>query len=265
MNPVVESTYEPFIGAIYAFRSFDSAEFRYVGMTTTSVTKREREHRKVATAGSRQSPFYDWLRKEGPGNVFASPLAVVTTHLDDLAAAEIEWIARLRQGGHRLLNLSQGGRGPNGHVWTLEQRKAAGDRARGRATGVHLLGPDSPRWGHTHSEEQKAKWSEMRKGTNVGPANPNYGKFGSAHPAFGREVSTETRQLLSEQKLGEKNPNFGKRMSDEARVRRSEALKGRAMPSSVRSAHTRHHTNKAVFNETCRHCIDDQTNERGNS
>nr|WP_243695442.1 NUMOD3 domain-containing DNA-binding protein [Agromyces protaetiae] len=186
------------------------------------------------------------------------------TDLDELAQAEIDWISRLRADGHRLLNLSAGGKGPNGHVWTEEQRKAAGDRARGRPTGVHLTGSDSPRWGHTHSDEQKAKWSEMRKGRNTGADNPNFGKFGAEHPAFGRDVSAQTRALLSEQKMGTKNPNFGRVMSADERARRSDALRGRSMPSSARSAHTRYHTNKGVYKETCRHCIEDRANEREN-
>ncbi|WP_394554753.1 NUMOD3 domain-containing DNA-binding protein [Agromyces sp. MMS24-JH15] len=263
MARVLASSYVPFIGGVYAFRTYDSDEFRYVGMTTDSVTARERQHFRLAASGKRKTPFYDWLRKNGRENAFAIPLAVVTTGLDDLAASEIEWIARMRLEGHRLLNLSDGGKGPNGHVWTEEQRIAAGDRARGRPTGVHLTGPDSPRWGHTHSDEQKAKWSAMRKGTNTGEANPNFGKFGEAHPSFGHRMSPESRARLSEMRRGENNPNFGKTMSPEDRAKKSAALRGRPMPSSVRSAHTRHHTNKGVFKETCRHCIDDRNNERG--
>ena len=86
------SSYVPFIGGVYAFRTYDSAEFRYVGMTTNSVTVRERQHFKVAVSGERKTPFYDWLRKHGRENAFAMSLAVVTTDLDDLAAAEIEWM-----------------------------------------------------------------------------------------------------------------------------------------------------------------------------
>jgi hypothetical protein len=64
---------------------------------------------------------------------------------------------------------------------------------------------------------------------------------------------------------GPNNPNYGKPLSDEQRAKMSAALKGRPMPSSIRSAHTRHHTNKGVFKETCRHCIEDRNNERGSS
>ena len=100
-------------------------------------------------------------------------------------------------------------------------------------------------------------------GKRQSQANPNFGKFGEAHPSFGHTMSAESRARLSEMRRGEKNPNYGKTMSPEDRARRSAALKGRPRPSSVRSAHTRHHTNKGVFKETCRHCIDDQNNERG--
>lgn len=254
-------TTRSFIGCVYAFRTYDNSEFRYVGMTTSSVTVRERQHFKTAASG-RRTPFYDWLRKQGRENAIAVPMEVFTSHLDDLAMAEQTWISQLRQEGHRLLNLSDGGKGPNGHIWTEEQRKAAGDRARGRPTGVHRLGPDSPRWGRTHSDEQKAKWSEMRKGTNIGPENPNFGKFGPDHPSYGHTMSAESRERLSEMRRGELNPNFGKKASDETRAKMSAARKGRPMPSSERSAHTRHHTNKGVFKETCRHCVDDRNNER---
>ncbi|MCD2443190.1 NUMOD3 motif protein [Agromyces sp. SYSU K20354] len=256
--------WEPFIGAIYGFRTYESGEFRYVGLTTKSVTIRERQHFKAAESGRRKNPFHDWLKKHGRDHAIAVPLAVVTTNLDDLGAAEREWISRLRRDGHRLLNLAEGGRGSKGHVWTEEQRKAAGDRARGRPTGVHRFGPDAPMWGRTHSDEQKAKWSAMRKGTNAGPENPNFGKFGSEHPSYGHTMSAESRARLSELRRGELNPNFGKTASDETRAKMSAVRKGRAMPSSVRNAHTRHHTNKGVFKETCRHCIDDRNNERDN-
>jgi len=117
-------------------------------------------------------------------------------------------------------------------------------------------------WGYQFSDEQKALWSEKRKGMNSGPQNPNYGKFGDAHPSFGHKMSAESRARLSEMRRGANNPNFGKSASEETRAKRSAAMKGRPMPSSVRSAHTRYHTNKGVFKETCRHCIDDRNNER---
>ena len=250
-----------YIGAIYAFRAEGSAEFRYVGLTTSTLYKRMQAHFKKAQLQAK-FPFYDWLRKQDKETVLMQPLEVVRTSLEDLGEAERKWIAKLRGEGHRLLNLAEGGLGPRGYVWTEEQRKAAGDRARGRPTGVHLYGPDNPRWGQRHTDELKAKWSIERTGSITGEKNPNFGKFGPAHPSFGRVLSGETKKRLSEQKRGELNPNFGKTASPETRAKLSAARKGQPMPSSIRSAHTRYHTNKGVFKETCIHCVADAAQER---
>ncbi|MBT2499404.1 GIY-YIG nuclease family protein [Agromyces sp. ISL-38] len=254
----------PIVGTVYGFRVRATGEYRYVGQTTKTLRRRMSEHRKVARKG-RKTPFYDWLRKSPDDAYEVVVLEHVVTTREDLGHAEIGWIALYRATGDRLLNLSEGGLGPTGVVWTDEQRKAAGDRARGRPTGVHRFGADSPVWGRTHSDEQKAKWSAMRKGSYSGPENPNFGKFGADHPSFGHTMSAESRERLSEMRRGELNPNFGKTASDETRAKMSAVRKDRPMPSSVRSAHTRHHTNKGVFKETCRHCVDDQNNERGTS
>ncbi|WP_235563002.1 NUMOD3 domain-containing DNA-binding protein [Microbacterium sp. Root53] len=257
----------PFAGVVYGVREIGSTEYRYVGMTTRTVSSRRKQHFKAAREG-RKRPVYDWLRKyENPESVYFESLELVMSDsLTDLFQAERRWIAALRDRGDRLLNLTDGGDGVRGYVWTEEQRRAAGERARGRPTGVHRRGPDSPHWGRRlHSDEQRARWSEMRKGSITGELNPNYGKFGPAHPSYGRKRSDETRARLSEQKRGERNPNFGKTMSEEGRRRRSEKLKGRPMPSSRRSAHTRHHTNKGVFKDTCDHCLDDMKNLKGST
>ncbi len=251
--------YWPFVGSVYGAREMGSEEYRYVGLTTQTVLRRRSEHWKKAEKGAK-TPFTDWLRMHSDREevYFESLELVMGDDLEELGRAEQRWIATFRGEGHRLLNLADGGLGPRGYVWTQEQREAAADRARGRSTGVSRRGPESPNWGRAiHSEEQKRKWSEARRGRWTGSANPNFGKFGPEHPAYGRKLSEETRQRLSEQKRGDKNPNFGRVMSDEERRARSEKLKGRPMPSSIRSAHTRHHTNKGVFKDTCRHCQDD--------
>lgn len=236
-----------------------STEFRYVGLTTKTIVRRKSEHFKVAEAG-RKTPFADWLRKrvDREEAYFHSLELVMSENLEDLGEAEVRWITRLRDQGHRLLNLNDGGLGNHGYVWTQEQRDAAAQRMRGMKRSGYSRGPDHPMWGTTRSEELKARWSAERKGTNTGAANPNFGKFGADHPAYGRVTSAETRALLSAQKIGELNPNFGQSASEETRAKRSASQKGKPKPSSVRSAHTRHHTNKGVFSDTCRHCIDDQ-------
>lgn len=257
--------WSPFVGVIYAARLYRSAEFRYVGITTKTVEVRRRQHLKLARSGQK-TPFYDWLRQHDGSveEVYFRPMEVVLgSELELLGDAERRWIARLKAEGHRLLNLSEGGIGPRGHVWTAEQRKAAGDRARGRKRQNVPTGPDHPSWGQKRTDEQKARWSAQRKGMNTGAKNPNFGKFGEAHPSFGRTMSEEAKARLSEMRRGENNPNYGQKASAETRAKMSAARKGRPMPSSRRSAHTRHHTNQGVFNDTCEHCIDDRKRSQG--
>ncbi|GGF12266.1 NUMOD3 domain-containing DNA-binding protein [Subtercola lobariae] len=244
MDDVLERpAYVGFIGVVYGFRLETSGEFRYVGMTSTSIRRRTQQHFKNAAAG-RKTAFYDWLRKASEQHVYVESLEVVTSSLDDLARSEVAWIERLKAGGHRLLNLAEGGKGPNGYVWTGEQRKAAAIRATGRP-GLHRFGPDSPMFGKHHSEEQKARWSEIRKGSITGEKNPNYGKFGQDHPGYGHTMSAESKAALAEQRRGAGNPNFGKSPSAETREKVSISL------------HRFHHTNKGVVKPECRHCVDD--------
>nr|WP_235734071.1 NUMOD3 domain-containing DNA-binding protein [Mycolicibacterium austroafricanum] len=70
-------------------------------------------------------------------------------------------------------------------------------------------------------------------------------------------MSEEARARLAEQRRGAANPNYGRRASEETRVKMSAVRKGRPMPSSRRSAHTRYHTNRGIKKDTCRYCVDD--------
>jgi hypothetical protein len=240
------------VGVIYGVRLARDSGYRYVGLTTKTATSRLRQHLKVAASGRRR-PFYDWLRKHTPEDLAVDVLETVTTDLEALGLAEIAWIASRKAAGDRLLNLSLGGLGPTGFVWTEEQREAARVRSTGRQ-GLSRPGELNPFHGGKHSEAQRQRWSELRRGTNVGAENINFGRFGAAHPGYGRVMSPEERAQLSEQRRGPLNPNYGKTASAETRAKRSAAQKGIPKPSSARSAHTRYHTNKGVESETCRFC-----------
>lgn len=243
------------IGVVYGVRLETSPEFRYVGLTTASIRRRTRQHIRNAEMGVR-NPFYDWLRKAPEGLVYVQSLQVVTTTLEDLSNAEVAWIAKMRAHGDRLLNLSDGGLGPTGIAWSEEQREAARVRSTGRSVPPRF-GADNPMFGQTHSDEQKARWRESRKGTYTGAENPNFGKFGSSHPSFGHSMSEEAKLILAEQRRGSLNPNFGKITSAETIAKLSAATKGIPQPRSKRNAHTRWHTNKGVLKPDCKYCVED--------
>lgn len=241
-------------GLVYGIRLRREVEYRYVGITTKTVSRRFHQHLRVAAEG-RKTPFYDWVRKHDPQDLIADELDWVDG-LPQLGDAEAEWINYLRREGDRLLNLSDGGLGPTGVVWTEEMRAAASIRGTGRK-GLSRPGAANPFYGRKHSTEQRKIWEVSRKGTNSGVANPNFGKFGADHPSFGHTLSEESRRVLSEARKGVENPNFGKRASEETRAKQSAAQKGKPKPASQRSAHTRHHTNKGIENADCKYCVQD--------
>jgi len=245
------------VGRIYGIRLADSSEYRYIGLTESTVTRRFGRHRANARAG-RRTPFYDWLRKHD-GQAVVDVLELVRTSRFDLGEAEKRWIADRRAAGDRLLNLTDGGLGPSGVLWTDEQREAARVRSTGRP-GVSRPGPLNPFYGAKHSAEQRARWSAERAGTNTGASNPNYGKFGADHPSYGHTMSEEARRAMSESRKGAGNPNYGKVASAETRAKMSAARRGRPQPSSRRSAHTRYHVNRDGWSPRCLLC--DSTVER---
>ncbi|MCC3270065.1 NUMOD3 domain-containing DNA-binding protein [Arthrobacter gengyunqii] len=246
-------------GYIYGVRLQGEREYRYVGMTTKTVARRFAQHLKCARDG-RKTPFYDWLRKQDQQGVRADELQEVWD-LTDLGQSEIDWIAYLKRDGHRLLNLSKGGLGPTGVLWTAEQREAARLRSTGRK-GLSRFGEANPFYGRSHTPEQRLKWAEERAGQYAGPENPNFGRFGAEHPRFGSSMTPEARKALSDARTGAGNPNFGKKASEETRAKMSAVRAGRPMPSSRRSAHTRYHSNKGVEKADCRYCVEDSANPR---
>lgn len=241
-------------GIVYGIRLKVSDEYRYVGITTKTLSRRFHQHLRSARSGQRR-PLYDWMRKHQDTDLIADVLDVLDD-LQGLGQAEAEWIAYLRSQGERLLNISAGGLGPTGVVWTAEQREAASLRSRGRP-GTSRPGAANPFFGRHHTLEQRQKWATDRKGTNLGLNNANFGKFGHEHPSFGHQMSQQARGKLSEQRTGALNPNFGKTPSAETRAKQSAATKGIPRPASRRNAHTRHHTNKSVIKIDCKHCIED--------
>ena len=251
------------VGVVYGIRLRHAVDIRYVGITTKGVRRRFSQHLRNAADG-RKTPFYDWLRKYDSTEVTVDVLEVITGDLVGLGKAEQLWISNLRHSGHPLLNLSDGGLGPTGVVWTDAQRDAARIRSTGRP-GVSRPGVLNPFFGHSHSDEQRQAWSESRRGTNVGPDNPNFGRFGPDHPSYGRVLSAESRRALSENRMGALNPNFGKQTSAETRALQSAAQKGRPKPSSVRSAHTRHHTKRGVVSATCKFCLEGALSDESSS
>jgi group I intron endonuclease len=244
-------------GIVYGIRLLGQEEVRYIGMTTKSLEQRAKEHKKAARLGKKY-PVYDWIRRHGSDSIEVFAIEEAKGNLED---REVYWIAYYKKSGSRLLNLTNGGSGPNGHVWTKEQRQKHSLKMKEVVNRPEVAEKIRQNrnivYGAKHSEEQKKKWSEQRKGSITGEKNPNYGKFGPSHPSYGRRLSEETKEKLSIQKMGSNNPNYGKVYTEEEKEAMSKARKGKPMPSSSRSAHTRYHINLGGFSEKCKYCTEE--------
>lgn len=104
---------------VYALHLGDH-DYRYVGLTTKSAEERLATHRYNASTGA-PWPVYSWMRKYGTWNVRTQLLESVDT-FEQLGEAEIKWIAIFKAANRRLLNLTPGGIGSAGYLWTDEQK-----------------------------------------------------------------------------------------------------------------------------------------------
>jgi hypothetical protein len=177
---------------VYGLHNGDG-EIRYVGLTRKGARHRLLLHRNRARSGAKY-PVYAWMRKYGHLTIETVVLQECDS-LESVRVAEQEWIAKFRQEGRQLLNLTDGGEGTIGIVMSAANRKAMGDRMRGRVqTPEETARRVATRAGYRHSPETRAKMSASSKGR---PA-----KRGSESPNFGIIRSKETRELLRQSRLG---------------------------------------------------------------
>ncbi len=108
--------------AIYALCERDSMAPRYVGKTVQYIIDRFKAHKREANRGGKR-PVSCWLRKRVPHGGAALLLLEHVPPMGDWAARERHWIELFRQQGHNLLNLTLGGEGLAGHVFTQEHRE----------------------------------------------------------------------------------------------------------------------------------------------
>ena len=157
---------------IYGLIDIDTLELRYVGQTTKPLAVRFKQHMSLC---SRNIHLNNWLR--------AADVNIVVLECDpvDLDEAEMCWIADMREHGERLLNMTDGGGGINGHEHTAETR----------------VKMSIARIGHTVSVETRARISVANKGKQS---------------ARGRVVSVATRAKISAAMKGNQNALKNKKM-----------------------------------------------------
>lgn len=191
---------------IYGLYSSRNGELRYVGQTTQGLKTRLIQHRNYAK--TKRTPVHNWIARE-----LSAGFQIEIKSLCDEAifnVTELEFIAKHRAAGARLLNLTDGGEGTLGwhggkgipKPWMAEQnRKRCAGRpghpmsAENKAKLVAALTgkkrpelvlrnkTNNPWIGHKHSEETKAK-------------------IGAAH--IGKTVSADARRKIGDANRGRK-------------------------------------------------------------
>ena len=120
--------------AIYALCERDSMAPRYVGKTVQYIIDRFKAHKRDAVRGGNR-PVLRWLRKRIP---FGGAALMLLEHVPpngDWASRESYWIDKFRAQGHKMLNLTDGGEGLAGHVFSKEHREKI---AAAHRSGAHI-------------------------------------------------------------------------------------------------------------------------------
>lgn len=146
----------------------------YIGLTTKSFKIRKTRHLYDARLHKYNSIFHAAIRKYGEEN-FQWEIIRTAQNKEELKQMEKEEIANHKSNNPEF-----------GYNMTIG--------------GESLLGKDNPFFGKHHSEETKAKWSELRKGQNSGSENYFYDKHftGEQNPFYGKQHKESSKKLVSE-------------------------------------------------------------------
>lgn len=190
------------MNTVYTLSSTRDDEVRYVGQTN-NMAARHRQHLSYARL-RRMTPVHKWINREIEEGFEIVMTAVVEDA--ELHVAEIETIAKYRDQGFRLLNLTDGGEGTIG--WRGNTGKKRPDLAeRNKA----LKGQP----GHAITDEVKAKISTANKGKKK-PHLVERNKAGAGKP--GHKHTDASRAKISAS-------NKGRVMTDEMKLHLSETAK----------------------------------------
>jgi hypothetical protein len=148
--------------SVYALTHPVENTIRYVGVTKKSLRQRLLEHIARANRGE-HAPLCHWIRKLSAAGL--KPRIVLLEQSLDRDQCERKWIAKLRQEGNDLLNLTDGGDGIRGLQFSAEHKKRIGNALRGRKRPPEISEMLSQvHKGKTLSAETRRKMSEVRKG-----------------------------------------------------------------------------------------------------
>lgn len=167
---------------IYALRDPNTDAIRYVGKTSAALGTRISRHLAKARHKPSEAAVLVWIRSLMDAGVGpkAEVLEVVPDRLGD--AAEIIWIAQMRQIGIELLNQARGGSANVGVRRSDDDRKRVGEWSRDQ-------------WSERRDEIIAAQ--NAGKGAEWKAKHSALGKARQADPAFKKKVSDILRAIRS--------------------------------------------------------------------
>lgn len=226
---------------IYGLRHPTTRVIRYVGKTEKGLNVRLKKHIEDAASSRyrhlRKSKWIAFLARNG-----LVPDIFVLQELspeEDWRLAERRWIARFREDGLDLLNLTDGGDGVSGYVFTPElieksvaarrgrpsklKGKKATPEARAKMSASHKSRVRTP-------QEMERVHAAMEIGRRMPRTAEHRSKIGAANSIRrkGSKLSTETRAKVSAARTGVPK-------SAETRARMSQAQKGRTVSAEHRA------------------------------
>lgn len=153
------------MGLIYLATNKSNGK-QYVGQTVQKLNNRINQHKNDAISGRKKCYFYNAIKKYGIDN-FDWDIVVECDTMEELNKMEIYYIGYYDT-YNTGYNLTLGGGGTVGRVWSEETRKKAMDSKPDISGEKHpmfgIKGKDSPRYGQKHSKKARKRMSEAQMG-----------------------------------------------------------------------------------------------------
>lgn len=194
---------------VYHAYRIDSPAF-YVGKTTKSLEHRRKRHERDAMLCRTKSRFHKAIRKYGVDGFEWRVLDECST-VDELNRTERAWIALVRDCGHKLYNLTDGGDGGDCGGSTFWKNNSPSPEMREKISislKQYYTKNPHPRKGlscegRKHSEDAKKRISESKMGHSVSVSTRD--KLRAAN--IGKKLKPHVLELLMVKFSGAANPS----------------------------------------------------------
>lgn len=179
------------MGYVYCITNLVNGK-RYIGITTKTIEQRWKEH--CVNRRNSKSVFKNAIAKYGKESFIIGEIERCDA-IADLFEREKFWIEHLNSfhANGRGYNMTMGGDGCLGYLYTKEQRQQMSESRKGESNGF---------FGKTHSNEIKQKLSYQRQGRKL----TQEWKDAISRGQSGKINSSETRAKMSKSKSHLKKP-----------------------------------------------------------